>query len=312
MTKQKLIVLLGALALVTSFMGCSLLPSKDNTSTTVSKIEADPVKDGEKTTVDTTVDPTIDTTVDPTIDTTVDIDEGKDSNSTADYKDLEEYFSNPLNKWALEAMSNSSDYENIFSNVEVEVKGNRMIYKFTSVTELATNIEDTMQANANAAKGQLFANIRSMVDTEGKMEIEYIYFNPDGTQVADIILYEDDADDTSGYESSADKGTVQYYYESTFGPDYWNNSVDALLEQYGDTCTDIKIECVGNTVSSYYYLAADIGDAQEAIESGFDEESKKQLIDQVKVPSGVKDPVTVEYFYINPDGSIAAEISFEG
>ena len=309
MTKQKLIVLLGALALVTSFMGCSLLPSKDKTpATTVSKIEADPVKDDDKNSVETTVDPT----VDPTSDTTVDTEDGNESSSTAQYKDLEEYFSNPLNKWALEAMANSSDYENIFSNVEVEVKGNRMIYEFTSVTELGSNIEETMQANANAAKGQLFASIRSLVDTEDKMEIEYIYYNPDGKQVADIILYEEDDDQTSGYESTADKGTIQYYYESTFGPDYWDNSVDALLEQYGDACTDIKIECVGNTVSSYYYLAADIGDAQESIESSFDDESKKQLIDQIKVPSGVKDPVTIEYYYINPDGSTAAEISFEG
>ncbi|MBP5528462.1 MAG: hypothetical protein J6X80_00265 [Lachnospiraceae bacterium] len=303
MIKKKILYILGAFTLVASLTACSLLPSKGNEGNNAqAQIEADPGKEAAKPEVEIQPDNKV-TPAEPE-------EEPTQTSSTADYKNLEEYFSNPLNKAALEIMSNSPEYENIFSNVEVTVEGNRMIYKFTSVNELGSNIEETMQANANAAKGQLFANIRSMVDTEEKMEIEYIYFNPDGTQVADIVMYEEDGDQTGGYESAAEEGTLQHYYETTFGPDYWNNSIDAMLAQYGETVTDIEIECIGNTLASYYYLAANIGDQQEAMEASYDDATKKSLIDQVKVPAGVKDTVTIEYHYINPDGSVAAEIIF--
>ena len=313
MTKQKLFTLLGALALVASLAGCSLLPSKENIAgELVSKLDADPVKETVETTVDVDKKENEEETE---VEEEIEVEEESETSEEkkgAEYKDLEEYFSNPLNKAGLEAMANSSEYENIFSNVEVEIEGNRMIYKFTSVNELPDNIEETMQTNANNAKGQLFANIRSMVDTESKMEIEYIYFNPDGTQVADIILYEDDGDQTTGYETDAEEGTLQYYYESTYGSEYWNSSAETLLAQYSDTVSDVKIECIGNTVSYYFYFNYDLGDAQEALESTYDEASKKSVIDQVKVPTGVKDTVTVEYYYFNPDGSTAAKIVIEG
>jgi len=300
MIKKKILVILGALSLIVSLTGCSFLPAKDKeNNNSVSTITADPVKETASANIENEVKPEEENT-------------NVDNTSTADYKNLEEYFSNPLNKAALDVMSNSSEYENIFTNVEVTVEGNRMIYKFTSKSELSPNIEETMQANANAAKGQLFASLRSMADTEEKMEVEYIYFNPDGTQVADIVMYEEDGDQASGYESSAKEGTLQHYYETTFGPDYWNNSSEALREQYGDMVTDVKVECIENTLTSYYYFSTDLGDAQESIEAGFDDETKQTLIDQIKVPANVKDSVTIEYIYINPDGSVAADIVIIG
>ena len=306
MIKKKILMCLGAVALTLSLAGCSLIPSKGNEGNALAQLtSADPAKE----TAATEVESEKETEAEPE----TEIENGETENKSAfQYKNLEEFFNNPLNKGVLDAMSDGSAYENIFSDVEVTVEGNRMIYKFTSKNELGSNVEETMQANANAAKGQLFASIRSMVDTEEKMEIEYIYFNPDGTQVADIVMYEEDGDQTGGYESTADKGTLQYYYESTFGPDYWNNSIDAMLAQYGDSVTDAKIECIGNTLSSYYYLSANVGDAQEAMEASFDDATRKSLIDQVKIPAGVTDPVTIEYIYINPDGSVAAKIEITG
>ena len=143
MIKKKILMCLGAVALTLSLAGCSLIPSKGNEGNALAQLtSADPAKE----TAATEVESEKETEAEPE----TEIENGETENKSAfQYKNLEEFFNNPLNKGALDAMSDGSAYENIFSDVEVTVEGNRMIYKFTSKNELGSNVEETMQANAN-------------------------------------------------------------------------------------------------------------------------------------------------------------------
>jgi len=227
-------------------------------------------------------------------------------------ENLESFFSTPLNAIALRSFSVIPEgYESVFSDIKVSVTGNRMIYEYTYIGNIGDS-QESLELNAQASKGRLFEALRQMLDTKDPMEIQFIYYNEDGSVAADFVLYEDEGSNVEAYVSQAKEGTIQYYYESVYGPDYWANGVKGELENNKDYLSDITVECVDNTLTYTYVLKNDAGDSLKDAKNNYTEEDKKNIIDIIKTPTGVKDDIKVIFIYKNPDGSVAAKVEFEG
>ena len=111
--------------------------------------------------------------------------------------------------------------------------------------------------------------------------------------------------------ASKDKDTIQSFYERTFGEDYWQMTEDQVKQQYESQMDDITIECEGNLLIYTYYMKDNLGDQQEYFENALSSTSDS-LIDTIKKPAGVTEKVTIEFKYINKDGSVAGDVFIEG
>ena len=228
------------------------------------------------------------------------------------YENLEDFFTAPENKMYLDSFSNlPEEYKNVYTDMKVSFSGNRMIYEYYYADYLG-DAQAVVETNTESAKGKLFDAIRTLIDVKDPMEMEFIYYNNDGSVAADVVAYEDLDAEYKAFETDAEEGTVQYYFESTFGTDYWDVNAEQLLASNPDAYTDLTCECVGNELTYTYTYAYNVGDVQAETDAYFTDDVKQRTLDMVKIPSNVKDTVTLRYIYLNPDGSTAAIVEFEG
>lgn len=229
-----------------------------------------------------------------------------------EYENLEDFFTAPENKLYLVGFSNLPDeYKNVFTDMKVSFEGNRMIYEYYYADNLG-DAQAAIEENSELAKGKLFEALRSVVDVKDPMEMRLIYYNNDGSVAADVVVYEDKDSEYTAYETNAKEGTIQYYYESTYGTDYWEMCAKQALEGNTSVYSDLLCECNENDVKYTYTYANNVGDVQAATDAYFTDELKERTLDMLKIPSGVNETVTITYLYLNPDGSTAAEVTFEG
>ena len=226
---------------------------------------------------------------------------------------LEEYFNNPLNAYLIENLKSSlgNGYENVYKDVKITFKKNRMTYEFY-FTEDHGNIQESIEPTMKNAAPKLFEELRTYFNPKDKLEIEMVYFNPDGSTSADVVCVEGDDVDEAMFDSEADPGTVQYYYETHFGTDYWDNSVASAKEMSKEIYSDIQIEIVGNSLKYKYYLVANVGDVQDILAEDFTDEYMQSAVEQLKAPAEVEGMVFLEYIFYNPDGSVAAQFTAQG
>ena len=228
------------------------------------------------------------------------------------YENLEDFFTAPENKMYLDSFSNLPDeYKNVYTDMKVSFSGNRMIYEYYYADYLG-DAQAVVETNTESAKGKLFSALRTVIDVKDPMEMQFIYYNNDGSVAADVVAYEDMDSEYKAFENDAEKGTVQYYFESTFGTDYWDINAEQLLESNNGSYSDLTCECVGNELTYTYTYAYNVGDVQAETEAYFTDDVKQRTLDMVKIPSNVKDTVKLSYIYLNPDGSTAAIVEFEG
>lgn len=226
--------------------------------------------------------------------------------------ELEEYFSDPVNMVKLEnevAMSRKD--QKIFSNTKVKVSGNRIIMEFYCKDHYG-DIQKLVESGMSVAKNKIISHIRSYCDTKEQIEVEFIYYNPDDSVAADYVMVENEDDGSDKFETSAKEGTIQYFYESEFGEEYWSAVGDILMQQDKGQFSEIKVECVNNTLIYTIFCKQQIGNVQKEFENLLSEDFKNLLLKEMKDSSGVKDKIKIVYIFVNPDGSTACEIGFEG
>lgn len=245
--------------------------------------------------------------------------------SSASAETLEEFYNQPLNKFMVDQMIKASvKSEEGIKSCDISFEGNKMIYEFymNEHLERDSSVEKIMQNALEAQKDDFFKEIRSTIDIEGAVyEIEYIYYSDDYSKAFDITVSEADAPDPEPVSTSSNEKetaqpetpvTIQSYYESLYGEDYWTETPKILLEQNSQTFNDIRVECKDNTITYIFEFANDMGDVQENVSANMTQDERDSIIFDIKAPTGVTDTITVKYIYYNPDGSVAAEVEFEG
>ena len=224
---------------------------------------------------------------------------------------LESFFAKPENQLIAKAFTIVPEgYKDTVDKVEVSFKENRMIYSYYYKANLG-DAQAAIEENANSMSVNLFAEIRKIVDTPDPIEIEMIYYNNDGTVAADVVLTEDPDKEYKQYTSDAEEGTVEYFYETMYGPDYWQKAADQTLAANPNEFSDVKCVCSGNTVTYTYTCKTNLGNIQEQLDATFSESDQTMVISTIKTPAGVKDTVTVIYIYLNPDGTTAGKIEYK-
>lgn len=238
--------------------------------------------------------------------------ENSDPEADDRVENLETFFNEPGNEGLLEKFIEFPEgYEEILDDVKVSVKGNRMTYEYYLKDDYG-DMQDSVQENAENTKKLIFNSIRRIIDTKDLLEVEYKYFNKDGSTAARVIISEDENTRDMTFAEYLGTNTVQYYYEHAYGPGYWADSRGELLEKNKDTFSDIRIECEGNNVSYIFVFAEDMGDVQANLDVNMNEEERNSIIQKIKEPTGVTDKVFVSYIYYNPDGSLAGRVDFNG
>ncbi|MBO4309479.1 MAG: hypothetical protein J5856_00265 [Lachnospiraceae bacterium] len=226
---------------------------------------------------------------------------------------LESFFADPENQKQLGSFTIvPDDFKDYISTLDVKVEENRFTYTFRYNCNLG-DVQAMVEENGEKAKPVMFRSLRSLVETDDPMEIEIIYINDDDSIAGQVVLYEDVKDkDFVPYESQAQEGTIQYFYETTYGPDYWTDGAKLILEESPENYSEVSAECIENTVTFTYVYTKDYGDIQSIIEESISDNDKKLTLDMIKLPAGVEDTVTVIFEFKNSDGSTAARIEFEG
>lgn len=226
--------------------------------------------------------------------------------------ELEEFFSNPVNMVMLEnEVAMGKKEQQVFSKTNVKVSGNRIIMEFYC-KEHYGDIQKLVEYGMVTVKNELIDHIRSYCETKEPIEVEFIYYNPDDSVAADYVMSEDEEDGIDQYETTAKEGTIQYFYETSFGADYWSTVSDILMQTQNDQFSDIKIECVNNTLIYTFFCREQIGDVQKEFEQYMSEDFRNMLIKDIKDTSGIKDKIKIVYIIVNPDGKPACELEFEG
>ena len=84
----------------------------------------------------------------------------------------------------------TSQYSDVYSDIQISLSGNRITYAFTFAQQVQVTQEDVDKAfEGDSSVNDLFDQIseESGIPAD-KIEIEYVYKNPDGTVLADSIL----------------------------------------------------------------------------------------------------------------------------
>lgn len=237
------------------------------------------------------------------------------SESEYDEGTLEEFFNNPINAYLLSDLNSSlegEDSDSIYKDCKISFKGNRLIYEFYFEDNYG-DMQNTVETSVKSGAYRMFDQLRTFFNPKDKMEVEIIYYNNDDTVAADVLAVEgEDEEENKIYESDAEPGTVECYYETYFGPDYWEDMAASTVEESEGIYSDIKIEINGNNVKYIYYLVSNVGDVQDIMAEEFTEEYMKYCVDQLKCPPEIKGDVYMEYIFYNPDGSVAASFSAQG
>lgn len=243
-----------------------------------------------------------------------------------DFESLEDAFNDPIAKFALKATEKAIEQDDSIYSFDMSVEGNRIIYEI-HMKEDVGNQQSYYENYLEKEKGNLFSELRKDIDLDCDYEVEYIIYNADYSKACDVVLYEGQPSEKEKMEAlkqeyeeekkkeekNVDNGeTVQHYYEDVIGPWYLDAVEDAIMESNQSTFTDIEIECVDNYVTFSYYFAKDMGDVQANVETNMTDAEKEKILSDIKLPSGVTATVTIKYIYYNPDGSVAAEVEFEG
>ncbi|MCR4649707.1 MAG: DUF4854 domain-containing protein [Lachnospiraceae bacterium] len=287
MKKNRLTVMVGMIMIALSLAACS----KSNGKTTADSGNNSSNPSGESAIV---------------------VDPGTEKKEVKEYNTLEEFFLDEDNADNTDLMIDKSQYEGIFSDIKVSVEENRIIYEYFYTDFIDDETAESLKNTAESTKDSLFASLRKAVNTKELMEIEFIYYNSNGSLATDFVLSESEKTDKPVFSSNAKEGSIQYLYESSYGPDYWKSVRENVLNQTSEIYSDIIIENNDNNIKYTFMFKDNNGSVQEELEAEFNDDYKKKLIDTYKNPFGFEDTIYVEYIYMNPDGSVAADIKFEG
>lgn len=192
-----------------------------------------------------------------------------------------------------------------YDDFQISAEGNKWVLEY--YPKESWEMTDAMTEYLDKMKYRTFYELRKILDLEDLYELEYIYYNPDGTVFYQTVLQEDEYTQYTPYEA-----TLQFYFEHLYGPQYWNNNEEELLEKNKDTFNDIKVYCSGNYVCYTFYFANDMGDIQKNLEYNMDEKERNNIIYELKTQANITNKISVSYIYYNPDGSLAGRMDFEG
>ena len=238
------------------------------------------------------------------------------SDSEYDEGTLEDFFNNPMNAYLLSELNSSFDetdesYKSVYKDSKISFRKNRLIYEFYFVDNYG-DMQNSVEPSLKSGASRMFETLRKFFNPKDKMEIEIIYYNNDGSIAADVVTVEEEDTENITYESDAEPGTVEYYYETYFGPDYWDNMASSTKDETEGIYSEIEIQIDGNNLKYIYYLVSNVGDVQDIMAEEFTEEYMNYCVDQLKCPSEIKGTVYMEYIFYNPDGTIAAQFSAQG
>ncbi len=233
------------------------------------------------------------TTSNPSGGSSIVVDPGSEKKEVKEYNTLEEFFLDEENANNNDLQIDKSQYEGIFSDIQVSVKGNRITYEYYYTDLLDDETIDSLKNNAESSKDSLFASLRKAVDTKELMEIEFIYYNSNGSLATDFVLSETEKTDKAVFTSNAKEGTLQYLYESSYGPDYWKSVRENVLNQTSEIYDDIIIENDENNIKYTFIFKENNGSVQDELEAEFNDDYKKQLINTYKNPFGFEDTIYV-------------------
>lgn len=113
---------------------------------------------------------------------------GKDKKNK---KTLEEFYASEevQEKLAENMKAVSPQYYYYYSNVEIEVVGNEMIYKYTYRNNKVLDQESLSDALGPQA-AELIQKLGKNTGVTDDITIRYIYYNPDGTEIANVAFYD--------------------------------------------------------------------------------------------------------------------------
>lgn len=113
---------------------------------------------------------------------------GKDKKNK---KTLEEFYASEevQEKLAENMKAVSPQYYYYYSNVEIEVVGNEMIYKYTYRNNKVLD-QDSLSDALGPQAAELIQKLGKNTGVTDDITIRYIYYNPDGTEIANVAFYD--------------------------------------------------------------------------------------------------------------------------